>query len=130
MFAEHQLPCNSLTDVTRRRSNSQGPDPRPLDCRHVPPRGVDESSLGDTIHRLGQASVRVSDIWFALRNNVVIDVSDEAEVCNYNSASSSPSTTSRTLSTVQNGTREFMTKAAEVIYLVTIKPCVNHSRFV
>lgn len=41
--------------------------------------GVDESPLGDTIHRLGQASVRVSDIWLTLRNSAVVDVADEVE---------------------------------------------------
>ncbi len=37
------------------------------------------SELGDAIYRLGQAAVRVSDIWFTLRNRVVVSVADEVD---------------------------------------------------
>lgn len=42
-------------------------------------RCADVSSLGDAIHRLGQAAVRVSDIWFTLRNRAVVSVADEVD---------------------------------------------------
>jgi len=37
------------------------------------------SELGDVIHRLGQAAVRVSDIWFTLRNRAITSVADEVD---------------------------------------------------
>lgn len=37
------------------------------------------SGLSDAIHRLGQAAVRVSDIWFTLRNRAVALVADEVD---------------------------------------------------
>ncbi|MCY4175099.1 MAG: DUF1828 domain-containing protein [Acidimicrobiaceae bacterium] len=40
---------------------------------------TDASELGDVVHRLGQAAVRVSDIWFTLRTRAVTSVADEVD---------------------------------------------------
>ena len=37
------------------------------------------SALAEAIYRLGQAAVRVSDIWFTLRNRAVASVADEVD---------------------------------------------------
>ena len=34
-------------------------------------------NFGETVHRIGQAVVRVSDLWFTLRNQAVVTVADE-----------------------------------------------------
>lgn len=50
-----------------------------LDRGQLTLRCADVSALGDAIHRLGQAAVRVSDIWFTLRNRAVASVADEVD---------------------------------------------------
>ena len=36
-------------------------------------------NFGETVHRIGQAVVRVSDLWFTLRNQAVVTVADEVK---------------------------------------------------
>ena len=50
-----------------------------LDRGQLKLRCANASALSDAIHRLGQAAVRVSDIWFTIRSRAVASVADEVE---------------------------------------------------
>ena len=50
-----------------------------LDRGQLTLRCANALALSDAIHRLGQAAVRVSDIWFTIRSRAVASVADEVE---------------------------------------------------